>query len=191
MGESRPKDEERRKSPRFAVGGWATVHCLPLEGRPIPALVRNLSAGGVCLEVRRVLELNSRTELLVCVNAEIFRVAAQVRNERELPNACLQFVQISQGAKSILQGLIERLSRLQVLTRKLRSAEIDEETDQRLLDTGRFRIVAVGGDQPSTPDTEDRGMSVNRPACDVVPAVRDDRKIIQPKPGWIEIDLFG
>jgi len=188
VGDSRPRREERRKSPRFSVGGWATVHCLPLEGKPIPALVRNLSAGGVCLDVRHVLELGTRTEVLLCVNSEIFRAAALVREQREASSACFEFVEISRGAKSILQDLIERLARQQTLTRKLRSAGIDEGMKQMLLDTGRFRLLAVAADQPSIADAD---IVVERPACTIAPATAEDRKIIQLKPGLIEIDLFG
>jgi PilZ domain len=190
VGDSRSRDEERRKSPRFSVAGCATVHCLPLQGKPISALVRNLSAGGVCLDLRHVLELGTRTELLVSVNSEIFRAGALVREQREGSNARLQFVQISQGAKSVLHDLIERLTRLQALTRKLRVGDAEEDLKQALIDTGRFRLLAAReerfaeeGDERSTESADSRGAPVS-------PEERS-AKITQFKPGLIEIDLFG
>lgn len=187
MGESRPRNEERRKSPRFSVGGWATVHCLPLEGKPIPALVRNLSVGGVCLDVRPGLELGTRTELLVCVNSEVFRAAALVRGQREVSNACFQFVQISQRARSVLQDLIEGLTKQQVLARRLRSGEIDEEIKQALFDIGRFRLLAVGEDERFAADTG----NANTESEGSPRANPPERNIVSFEPRLIEVDLFG
>lgn len=183
MGEFRLKEEERRRNPRFSVGGWATVHRLPLEGMAIPATVRNLSVGGVCLDVGHALELGARTELLLSVNAACFRAAALVRGQ-SASNTRLQFVQISQEAKSVLEDLIERLTKLQTLTRKLRSVEIDKEMEQKLLDTGRFRIVAVGeGEGAAAGDGRGKG--------ETEVSASEGERIVQLKPRLVEIDLFG
>jgi hypothetical protein len=191
VGESHFQDEERRRSPRFSVAGWATIHCLPLEGLPLFAKVRNLSSGGMCLDVSHPLELGARTELLVCVNAACFRAAALVRGQREPSNTCLQFVQISQGAKNVLEDLIDHLTKLQTLTRKLRSEEIDAEMEQKLLDTGRFRIVAVGEDGRFPRETES-STSAAEPSLSP-PQSQDaiEQKVVPIKPESIEIDLFG
>jgi hypothetical protein len=189
MGKSCFKDEERRKNPRFSVGGWATVHCLPLEGRPIPALVRNLSAGGICLDVKRVLELGTQTELLVCVSATSFRAAALVREQRELSKTCLQFLQISQRGREILEELIERLCRLQTLSRKFRSLETEGEVKQVLLDTGRFRLLAVGEDEQSASSDTAKALAASPCARSIESAT--ERKAVLFKPRLIEIDMFG
>lgn len=190
MGDSYSKVEERRKSPRFSVGGCATVYCLPVQGKPIPALVRNLSAGGVCLDLRHALELVSRTELLVSVNSEIFRVGASVRGQGEGSNASLQFVQISQGANAVLRDLIDRLTRLQALTRKLRTGEVNEELKQALIDTGRFRMLAAR-DERFVEGRERHNMESGDSPCAPVNVNAPSEKIAHLKPGSIEIDLFG
>jgi hypothetical protein len=182
--------EERRKTPRFSVGGYATVHCLPLEGKPISALVRNLSAGGVCLDLRHALELGARTELLVSVNSEIFRAGALVREQREGSNARLEFVQISKGAKSVLHELIERLTRLQAVTRKLRAGDADEELKHALFDTGRFRLLAIREER----DADDGDKGNMEPADSRSGPVSSEvrrGKFAHFRPGLIEIDLFG
>jgi PilZ domain len=189
MGESRRKDEERRKSPRFNVGGWATVHCLPLEGRPIPALVRNLSAGGICLDVKRVLEMGTQTDLLVCVSKASFRAAALVREQRELSKTCLQFLQITQRGREILEELIARLREVQILSRKLRSAESDEEIKQALLDKGRFRLLAVGENERSAVGDGPESSKVS--LCIPSNESATESKALLFKPRLLEIDIFG
>lgn len=189
MGESRPKPRDRRQSRRFSVRGWATIQRLPVEGNPIPASVRNLSAGGVCLDVARTLELGERTELLLYVNEASFRVAAMVREQSEQSGVRLQFVQIGQGAKDVLRDLIERLAKLQSINRKLRSGEIDKTMERKLLDTSRFRIVAIGEDERSlvvADDTETGSLS-----GESTPANEGGNGIVQINPRLIRIDLFG
>jgi len=188
VGESRPKkDEERRRSPRFSVGGWGTIHRLPLEGKAIPAVVRNLSVGGVCLDVGGQLELGDRTEMLLCVDAACFRAAALVREQRGFTRTCLEFVQISQGAKSVLEELIDHLAKLQMLTRKLRSGQMEEGMAGKLLDAGRFRIMAVGKDEGSATG-EESGNIEGRASSSEDEA---ESRIVQLRHGLIQIDLFG
>jgi PilZ domain len=191
VGEPRLKIDERRRGPRFSVGGRATIYCLPFEGRAITGTLRNLSAGGVCLDIGHALELGARTELLVSVNAASFRAAALVKGQTELSSACLQFVQISEGGRGVLEDLIERFTKLRMLNRKLRSTEIDEETERRLLDKRRFRMVAVGEGNGSTGAAVDARMESEFPRCDGEREIAIDREIIQLKPGLIQIDLFG
>jgi hypothetical protein len=130
-------------------------------------------------------------ELLVCVNAACFRAAALVREQRQPSNTCLQFVQISQGARNVLEDLIDRLTKLQTITRKLRSGQIDQKKERKLLDTGRFRIIAVGENEQCARGTDSAVKKAQAsPAASPLPD-RTGRKISQIQPEWIEIDLFG
>jgi len=50
-------------------------------------------------------------------------------------------MQLSAGGREVLAELLERLARVQVLNRKLRSSHIDEETERILAERPKFRIA--------------------------------------------------
>jgi PilZ domain len=172
--------DERRRSPRYSCGGRATVRCLPSDDREIFANLRNLSSGGICLDTANPMVEGTRAEIVVSVNAISFRAAAVVKAQRETHGARLQFLQLSAGAKDVLADLLERLAKLQALTRKLRSDKVDPETEQRLLELGRLRIPARWG---SRSDHGEKTQQTETP-------VAAEPKLIVIEP-TIEIDLFG
>ena len=141
VGEPDPKDGERRRSPRFCCSGHAKIYCLPFDGKSIAGTLRNLSLGGICLDLAHPIEPGARTELIVRVNDASFRAAALVRGQRDALGASLQFMQLSAGGREVLAELLERLARVQVLNRKLRSSHIDEETERILAERPKFRIA--------------------------------------------------
>jgi PilZ domain len=145
VSESDPEAAERRRSPRFNCRGRAAIYCLPFDGRSIPAKLRNLSVGGICLDLAQPVEAGARAEVLVQVNAASFRAAALVKGQRERSATCLQFVQISAGGRDVLADVIARLARLQALNRKLRADRMDADTERELAEQAGFRLVRAGG----------------------------------------------
>jgi hypothetical protein len=172
---------ERRRSPRFNCSGRAKIYCLPFDGKAISGTLRNLSLGGICLEMSPAVEPGARMEVLVRVNAASFRAAALVRGQRDISGTCLEFVQISAGAKDVLADLLAGLAKMQALNKRLRESRLDKDTERMLAKEGKFRVVRVGG----------RDMSVVR--ADSVfadePEMSNECEIVEPRP--IEIDLFG
>jgi hypothetical protein len=117
----------------------------------------------------------------------VFELPPRFGNRGSCQTHVCSFFQLSHGAKSVLEDLIARLTRLQTLTRKLRSAEIDEEMERKLLDTGRFRIVAVGeGEGGAITQERARGESEV-----VTGEAASESRIMRLEPAVIEIDLFG
>jgi len=172
---------ERRRSPRFNCGGRAKIYCLPFDGKAISGTLRNLSSGGICLEMSPAVEPGARMEVLVRVNAASFRAAAQVRGQRDVSGTCLEFVQISAGAKDVLADLLARLAKTQALSRRLREPRLDKDTERMLAEEGKFRLVRVGrGDRPDVRADSVFGDEPEMPGeCELV------------EPRLIEIDLFG
>ena len=57
---------------RFSCTGRASVYCLPLDGTSLATRLRNLSLGGVRLNLCSSLEAGERTELVLAVHVECF-----------------------------------------------------------------------------------------------------------------------
>jgi len=173
---------ERRRSPRFNCAGRAKIYCLPFDGKEISGTLRNLSSGGICLEMTPAVEPGARMEVLVRVNAASFRAAALVRGQRDLSGTCLEFVQISAGAQDVLADLLARLAKMQALNRRLRESRLDKDTERMLAEEGKFRLAMVG----------EAGRSTAAPDSSVFadePEITGECEIVEPR--VIEIDLFG
>lgn len=180
MPESGLKDGERRRSPRFACGGRATIQCLPFEGVPISGVLRDLSVGGICLEVAEPVEPGARTEVVVSVNAASFRAAALVTGPRAQSGTCLQFLKMSAGGKDVLADMLDRLAKLQALNRKLRASHMDAETARMLKQSGRFPLEVMRRDGGVT---SARGSSVLIEEA--------ESEIFEMDSPLIRIDFFG
>jgi PilZ domain len=172
---------ERRRSPRFNCAGRAKIYCLPFDGKLISGTLRNLSSGGICLEMPPPGGPGARIEVLVRVNAASFRAAALVRGQRDHSGTCLEFVQISAGAKDVLEDLLVRLAKVQALNRRLRESRLDKDTERMLAEEGRFRLVGLGGGDRST-------MRADAASADEQ-EVAGGCEIVEPR--LIEIDVFG
>jgi len=184
MRGSESREGERRQSPRFRCAGRATIRCLPFDGKSISGILRDLSAGGICLDVAQAVEPGARTEIVVHANAATFRAAALVTGQRTRGTS-LQFLRISARGKDVLADLLQRLARFQALNRKLRSARIDEETERMLTEQSGFSFLMVGENEKSTADSSLRPGNLITPAPDVA----DEREIEESR--LIQVDLFG
>jgi hypothetical protein len=132
MGPSKPNNEERRRTPRYACGGEAKIICLPTEGLFLPGRVRNLSMGGCCLEAPAPLESNSRMEILLRVNSAIFRAVSRVRASRGRWALGMEFLQLSVGGQERLRELVDQLARLQSQMKRVTSARLEEQKEYLL-----------------------------------------------------------
>ncbi len=181
---------ERRRSPRFTCGGRAAIYCLPSDGRSIAGTLRNLSEGGICLDLAQPVEPGARTEILLRVNAASFRAAALVKGQRERSSTCMQFVEISVGGRDVLADVLARLARLQALNRKLRADRVDADTERALADQAGFRLVTTGGVGMSNWVAR-YGTEGQSPLVMVEPEEIIEREMGGARVELIDIDLFA
>lgn len=189
MPQSDLKASERRRSPRFTCGGRAAIYCLPYDGRSIPGTLRNLSEGGICLDLAQPVEPGARTEIVVRVNAASFRAAALVKGQRQPSSTCMQFVEISTGGRDALADVLDRLARLQTLNRKLRADRMDAETERALAEEAGFRLVTTRGAGMSNWIAR-HGAEGQSPLVRGEPEEIMEREIAGARVELIDIDLF-
>jgi len=154
VGQVDSKAAERRRSPRFGCGGRAAIYCLPNDGRSIEGTLRNLSVGGICLDLAQRIEPGAQTEVLVRVNACTFRAAALVKGQTDPSATSLQFLKISAGGRDMLKDVLAELARVRLWNQKLRGQQIDADTERRLTQQA-FRLVPAVGAGLSTLETGD------------------------------------
>ncbi|MGA9529916.1 MAG: PilZ domain-containing protein [Terriglobales bacterium] len=179
-----PKGEDRRRNPRFVCGGCATIYHVPFNGTSISASLRNVSVGGLCLDMASPVDPGARTEVVLRVNASSFRAAALVKGQTGVSGTSLEFVQISAGGKDVLEELLERLAKVQALNRRLRSSRVDEDTRRMLSEKKKFRVVGVG----DVSRVIGIGGSHGAEATVSVEQEKAEADLVQPEA--IEIDLF-
>jgi c-di-GMP-binding flagellar brake protein YcgR len=184
VGGSHSRDGDRRRSPRFTCAGRATIRCLPFDGKSVSGTLRDLSAGGICLDVAQPVESGARTEIIVYANAASFRAAALVTGQRARGTS-LQFLQISSRGQDVLADLLQQLARVQALNRKLRSARIDEETEQILTERGGFSFLMIDEQGKANAKLLLRG------ADPIAGRSKDGTEREEEDSGLIQVDLFG
>ena len=123
------KGDERRRNPRFICGGEAKINPLPSDGALVSGKLRNLSMGGICVETDHPIDLGTRTEILLNVDAVSFRTLALVRSISNRFRTNMEFVQMSAGSRDILADVLEHMSRVQKIMRKIRSAPLDAKVE--------------------------------------------------------------
>jgi len=177
---------ERRRSPRFNCGGRARIVRLPSEGLIVSANLRNLSLGGICVDIPYPVDLGERAEVLVCVNAASFRTIGTVKATVERSRACMEFVSMSAGSKGLLADLVAQLTRLQKVMGNLRAERTESQGElfRQLEEAGVW--ATVFGDRPLK-----RGIipeeSVEPPR--VIPD--DQKERVEDLPVVIRVNLFG
>ncbi len=182
--EPKGKDSERRRSPRFHCDGQVRVYCLPFDGTSIPGTLRNLSLGGICLEIARPVEAGARAEVVVSMNAASFRAAALVKEQKEAGGTSLEFVQIGSVAKDVLADLLAQLAQMQWLNRRLRSPRMEADIKRMLMK--RARSINVGGTSRARFLVTSSGLTPSAVGGQTM--IEPDAKV---KVGEFEIDLFG
>ncbi len=180
------KGDDRRKAPRFICGGEAKISPLPLDGDQVSGKLRNLSMGGICVDTSHPIDLGSRTEILLNVDAVSFRTIALVRSISNRFRTSMEFVQMSAGSRGILADVLEHMARVQRVMRKIRSAplgtraELSRELEQAGLCTDLSdRILSLG----KIPVLDESRAADSRPDA--------PENAVDPVPLVIKVDLFG
>jgi hypothetical protein len=178
--------QDRRRSPRFDCRGEARISSLPTEGPLILGKLRNLSLGGICVDINQPIHQGTRTEMVVCVNAASFRTVGLVKSLIERSRACFEFVQMSAGSKVLLADLVGQLQRLHAVMATLRAGRMETEAQlSRELGEAGLRAARFARCIP----TSSRLAAVE--ASEVEGKLSDDESIVKLIPVKIRIDLFG
>ena len=148
-----------------------------------PGRLRNLSLGGVCLDMSHVFDLGTRTEILVSVNAASFRTLGLVRAMEPL-RASIEFVQMSAGSRDLLADLIAEFERLAVAANKLRLERIETEEElRREMKQAGVRVARLSGSDLSTARASREDCSGHESA--------EQERIVKVAPLLLKVDLFG
>ena len=123
------RNEERRRSPRFACSGRARIVSLPFKGVSLSGKILDLSLGGCCIETTQPLRCGTLVEVIVQVNASSFRALGRVKDSRDRSGAALEFLQLSAGGRDMLHEVIAQLARLRVRAIVLRAGDREEDAD--------------------------------------------------------------
>lgn len=181
-------DDERRRSPRFACGGYARISCLPSNGIFLPGKILDLSLGGCCVDSVLPIDCGTRAEIVVRVNAASFRAVGEVRALRGQSGAGLEFVHLSAGGKDMLAGLIRELARLHAVMNELRSVrrEIDAESYKKQFAEGKLQAALLSERIPA--------LAVILQAESSEPdetLLAGEPRNVEAKPPAAPVDLFG
>jgi len=189
-------ENDRRRTPRFACGGYAEINCLPSTGILVPGTIRDLSLHGCRVDASSPIDCGARAEIVVRVNAASFRAVSEVRAMRGRSGAGLEFVHMSAAGKDMLAGLVTDLARLQALMNKLKFArrEMDAESFRKELEEGRYeaarlsdRFPFLRGILPVESSQESSEESSQRDGT----ASAGKNRAAEAQPLVITVDLFG
>ena len=122
------RDEDRRRYRRMPCGGEARISLLPSDGALYCGALRNLSQGGICVDMPCPLEVGSRAELLVRINGLSFRTLGQVTT-REHSRTGMEFVYLTASGRQMLQEFLGDLEELQRTMTKLRLGSVESEAE--------------------------------------------------------------
>jgi hypothetical protein len=170
----------RRRHRRIVCGGQAEISLLPSDGALYLAQLRNLSQGGMCLEMPCPLDVGSRAELMVRIDGLTFRTLAQVR-ALERSRTSVEFVHLSAGGRRMLEEFLVDLEEMQKAMVKLRAGRFENEAalSRELKSTGiRPSILNSRGPLVS-------GLSEKNPD-----SVESDN-VVEPGAAIVSVDVFG
>lgn len=119
-------EANRRRHRRVVCGGAAEISLLPTDGALYLAQLRNLSEGGMCLEMPCPLEVGARAELMVRISGLTFRTLAQVRT-LERSRTGMEFVQLSAGGRKMLEEFLVNFEEMQKAMVKLRTGRLESD----------------------------------------------------------------
>jgi hypothetical protein len=178
------RDENHRLHRRLLCGGEARINLLPEDGALYFGALRDLSRGGVCIDMPCPLELGSRAELLVRINGLTFRTVGQVANKEHLRTG-MEFVHLTAGGREMLEEFLVDLEAAQKAMAKLRMGRVESEAalSRQLMAAGVGSVVLNSG-IPLLLGSADRSLepSANERMIETVEAVvRVD----------VRMDVFG
>jgi hypothetical protein len=175
---------DRRRHRRIACGGEARISLLPSDGALYFGRLRDLSQGGICLDMPCPLEVGVRAEMLVCISGLTFRTVGLVRTRDRL-RAGMEFVHLTAGGRQMLQEFLVNLEELHETMTKLRSHRVQTEAELS-------RHLKSAGIRP--PVLKSRIRLLGSPADDTsernAEAVEGER-MIEPVEAVVRVDVFG
>ncbi|MGA7684579.1 MAG: PilZ domain-containing protein [Terriglobales bacterium] len=136
------RDENRRLYRRLACGGEARISLLPEDGALYFGALRDLSRGGICIDMPCPLEVGSRAELLVRINGLTFRTVGQVANKERLRTG-MEFIHLTAGGREMLEEFLVDLEAAQKAMAKLRMGRVESEPalSRQLMAAGIHPVV--------------------------------------------------
>lgn len=172
-------DEDRRRHRRVACSGQARISLLPADGALYFGRLRDLSEGGTCLEMPCPLPVGVRAEVLVRIGGMTFRTLGQVRTLNQ-PRVGMEFVQISERGRDMLEELLIDFETLQKTVAKLRCERMESAAElSRQLKSAGISPAILSDCLPVLTSSIEKPMRVE-----------DESRIEVVRP-TIRIDLFG
>jgi hypothetical protein len=103
-------ERNRRRSPRYVIEAAAEVRTKTLEGKPVPATVKDLSEVGCLLTTTQ--RFQAGTELHLTVNVADYELGlkALVRHVDPVTGVGLEFREIRKGDRQILRYLLRKIA---------------------------------------------------------------------------------
>ncbi len=173
-------EDDRRRHRRIPCGGEARISLLPWDGALYFGALRNLSQGGICVDMPCPLEVGSRAELLVRINGLTFRTVGQVTTRERLRTG-MQFVQLTATGKQMLQEFLVDQEELQKTMARLRSGRVESESElSRQLTAAGIRPVVLNSRLPLVSGSAEKRaeLPANEGTIEAVEAV-------------VRVDVFG
>ncbi|HVM94232.1 MAG TPA: PilZ domain-containing protein [Terriglobales bacterium] len=179
-------DENRRRHRRLACGGEAQISLLPSDGALYLGQLKNLSEGGLCVEMPCPLEVGSRAELLVRINGLTFRTVGQVRT-LERSRTGMEFVHLTSSGREMLEEFLENLETKLKAMAALRSGQIKSEADlERELDSAGMRTALLNTRIRPISGSDEREAAKEK---NFKPA--EAEKLVEPVEAIMRVDVFG
>ncbi len=171
-------NDDRRRHRRVVCGGQAEISLLPSDGALYLGQLRNLSQGGMCLEMPCPLEVGARAELMVRINGLTFRTLGQVRT-LERPRTGMEFVYLSAGGRKMLEEFLADIEEMHKAMAKLRSGGLSEAELSRELKSAGVRSSLLNSRARAAGLTEKSPNSAG------------SEKMIEPVEAIVKVDIFG
>jgi len=173
--------ENRRRHNRLACGGEAQISLLPSDGALYLGQLKNLSEGGLCVDMPCPLEVGSRAELLVRINGLTFRTVGQVRT-LERSRTGLEFVHLTAGGKRMLEEFLANLDEKQKAMASIRSGRFNSNAElARALDSAGIRAALLDSRVAPRPDSQEKKNEE--------PVERE--RSVEPVEAIMRVDVFG
>ncbi|MGA9356099.1 MAG: PilZ domain-containing protein [Terriglobales bacterium] len=182
------RDEDRRLHRRLACGGEARISLLPEDGALYFGALRDLSQGGVCVEMPCPLEVGSRAELLVRISGLTFRTLGQVTT-RQRSRTGMEFVHLTATGRQMLQEFLADLEEMQRATAKVRMGRIESEGAlSRELKTAEINPLILNSRIAPLSGSNDK--SAEPPANESAKEASNE-KMIHTVEAVVQVDIFG
>jgi len=179
-------DPNRRRHRRLACGGEAQISLLPSDGALYLGQLKNLSEGGLCVEMPCPLEVGSRAELLVRINGLTFRTVGQVRT-LERSRTGMEFVHLTSSGREMLEEFLATLEAKLKAMAALRAGQVKSEAElMRQLNSAGVRTMPLNTRIRPITDSAGRNADIEEQALPAEP-----QKLVESVEAIMRVDVFG